>query len=362
MEAIRLKWEKRPALSSFDSEVFRNEWDHLNSHRGDLPFLSAEAVQIALRVLGDRREWVLMGRRGNELVAVFVLVAQDRFRWRTFQPSQIPLGVWVAHRDEELEALALSLLRGPLGFCLVLSVTQVDPSFAPRCPESPTVNTMDYIETGWIELVGNFDEYWGARGKNLRQNMRKQRNKLAADGVRSTFRVLTDPSDMGPALERYGDLEGRGWKAQQGTAISPDNLQGLFYRELLETHAARGEAVVYEYLFDDQTVAMNLCIFRQGVLIVLKTTYDESIKSLSPAFLLREEELRTLFEEQRVSRIEYYGRLMDWHTKLTDQKRMLYHLTVYRLQMVKRLAVARKARSAASGSNGSMLDESVPVT
>jgi hypothetical protein len=197
-------------------------------------------------------------------------------------------------------------------------------------------------------LAGSFNDYWVARGKNLRQNMRKQRNKLAADGIETTLRVLTDPALIGPALGRYGALESAGWKAQQGTAIHPDNAQGRFYLALFQQAAARGEAVFYEYLFGEQTVAMNLCLLRHGQLIVLKTAYDESIKTLSPAFLLREEELQSFFAEGQIKRIEYFGKVMDWHTKLTEDKRCIYHYTQYRWPWLKRLAERRRAAGRSS--------------
>ena len=87
----------------------------------------------------------------------------------------------------------------------------------------------------------------------------------------------------------------------------------------MEHASLRGEAVVYQYQFDDRVVAMNLCLSRQGELVVLKTTYDESIKTFSPAFLLRENELQEIYRTGKIKRIEYFGRLMDWHTKLTDK-------------------------------------------
>ena len=134
-------------------------------------------------------------------------------------------------------------------------------------------------------------------------------------------------------------------KAERGTAIHPDNAQGRFYSELLEHASRRGEAVVYQYLFNERVVAMNLCLQRNGILVVLKTTYDESIKSFSPAFLLRENELQEIYREGQVKCIEYYGRLMDWHTKLTDRKRGLYHLTQYRWPVLKKLANVRRGNS-----------------
>ena len=99
-----------------------------------------------------------------------------------------------------------SLLHGPLGFCLALSITQVDPHIAPRADDGSDNQHTDYIDTGWIDIEGNFDDYWSARGKNLRQNMRRQRVKLAADGVNLSMQVLREHADMADAIARYGRL------------------------------------------------------------------------------------------------------------------------------------------------------------
>ena len=47
-----------------------------------------------------------------------------------------------------------------------------------------------------------------------------------------------------------------------------------------------------------QEIFPTLCA--GGSLVILKTTYDESIKTISPAFLMREESFRGLFEEGRI--------------------------------------------------------------
>ena len=68
----------------------------------------------------------------------------------------------------------------------------------------------DYIETGWIDIAGTFDDYWAQRGKNLRSNMRKQRNKLGAESVRAELLEWRGVQDMRPAIARYGALESAG--------------------------------------------------------------------------------------------------------------------------------------------------------
>ena len=348
-------WTRTSAKELADHTPLRNEWDQLNQSRLDLPFMTADAVVAALQVLGSGNEQLLVARCAERAVAMTLLVREDWLRWRTFQPSQLPLGAWVADSEWALADLARSLLHsGVLGPVLALSVTQVDPLQDARPADAPDARCTDYIDTAWVDIEGSFEDYWAARGKNLRQNLRKQRNKLAAEGIATTMRVLSDPADIAPTLQRYGALESAGWKADEGTAIAADNEQGHFYFRLFDEAAKRGEARLFEYLFDGQTAAVNLALLRQGTLVVLKTTYDESLpKAFSPAFLLREEELQRWFStNSEVRRVEYYGRLMDWHTKLTLNQRTIYHLTVFRspffkrwVDRLKRMVAALRSRS-----------------
>lgn len=51
-----------------------------------------------------------------------------------------------------------------------------------------------------------------------------------------------DADDTGGALERYADLECRGWKERVGTALAPGAALTAFYRGLLETLSGQGRA------------------------------------------------------------------------------------------------------------------------
>jgi CelD/BcsL family acetyltransferase involved in cellulose biosynthesis len=342
MQSQTLQWQNLPASDLQKTASLRAEWDHLNQERSHLPFMTADAVGLAIQIFGKGNERLLLARQAGTPVAMLVVVPAGRFQWRTFQPSQLPLGTWVAAASLAATDLARSVCRGPLGLCLAFSLTQVDPLLAPREAERADGKPMDYIHTGWIDIAGSFEDYWAARGKNLRQNMRKQRNKLAAEGVVTEMRTLTAAEDMPGAIARYGALESAGWKAGKGTAIHPDNDQGRFYIQLLQAAARQSGAVVFEYLFNGKTVALNLCLQRQGMLVILKTTYDESVQAYSPAFLLSQDVLEKLFAEGQIHRLEYYGRMMEWHTRWTEQQRGLYHLTSYRWPWLKNLAERRR--------------------
>jgi CelD/BcsL family acetyltransferase involved in cellulose biosynthesis len=345
MPSPKIHWQNLPANTLPSTPSLMTEWDRLNAERANLPFMTADAIASALHIFGSGAEKLLIARQADTVIAMLLVVPHGAFQWRTFQPSQLPLGTWVAAKSLSTTDIARSLMRGPLGLCLGFSMTQVDPLLAPREPDQADTKHMDYIDTGWIDVLGSFEDYWAARGKNLRQNMRKQRNKLAAEGVNAHMRVLTSPDDMVGAIARYGVLESSGWKATQGTAIHPDNPQGQFYIQLLQTAAQQGGAVVYEYLFNDKTVALNLCIQRHETLVVLKTTYDETIQTYSPAFLLNQDQVEQVFGQGVIKRLEYYGRMMEWHTRWTENKRTLYQLTCYRWPWLKTLAERRHRKS-----------------
>jgi len=47
-----------------------------------------------------------------------------------------------------------------------------------------------------------------------------------------------------------------------------------------------------------------------------------------------------LFDEGRITRVEFYGKAMEWHLRWTSDVRTLYHLNRYRWSGLKRLRFA----------------------
>jgi hypothetical protein len=190
---------------------------------------------------------------------------------------------------------------------------------------------MNYIVTGRISCEEGFDSYWKGRGKNLRQNLNRQRNRLRREGIETRLRAVSETDLIGDCVDAYGRLESSGWKSKEGTALHSDNLQGRFYRELFEHYSRSGEAAVYEYYYGPDHVATDLCLRRADEVVILKTTHDETQKKSSPALLLRQESVREMLHSDKVKRIEFYGKQMDWHTKWTDDFRQMYHVNFDRL-------------------------------
>ena len=336
-----MKWSLIPARH-FGAMAER--WSELHARCDASPMLAVDFVQPLLDAFLDGGQWLAMCEHEGRTVAMALVASQGRGAWTSFQPAQAPIGLWLQEPDLDLQSLLAALMPALPGVPLIFGLTQLDPDLLAR---PAALGTLDYIATARITLAGRFDDYWNTRGKNLRNNLKKQRARLAKDGVALRMQVSRDPTDVAAAVADYGRLESAGWKAGSGTAVGSGNAQGRFYRAMLEGFCRRDAGCIYRYWFNDQLVAMDLCIEDERQIIVLKTTYDESVPgNLSPTLLMREEAVRQLFDESGFERLEFYGKVMEWHTRWTDEVRTLYHVNYYRWPLLGRLHALWQSRRA----------------
>jgi CelD/BcsL family acetyltransferase involved in cellulose biosynthesis len=320
-------------------------WQNLLARTSNSPLLEPEFIIPLLEHFGMGQERLVCCGEPDAPVAIAIMRPHGRFAWETFQPSQAPLGVWLHDPQYSITQLMTGIFQALPGVTLVAGITQQDPDQVSRPACGRNIETLDYIQTARVSIQGTFDEYWNKRGKNLRQNMKKQRNKLEKANIVTRLEILRQPEQMAQAVADYGLMESKSWKSEEDTAIHPDNAQGRFYQAMLEAFCSSGKGCVYRYYFGDQLAATDLCIENNNTLIILKTTFDESImEGMSPAFLMRQEVFGQLFEEKRLERVEFYGRVMEWHTRWTDEIRTMYHLNGYRFSALPKLKRMLKKR------------------
>ena len=83
------------------------------------------------------------------------------------------------------------------------------------------------------------------------------------------------------------------------------------------------------------TIASQLAVHIDEMLVFLKMTYDESLAKYAPGYLLREEILKTLFVQEKIKYVEFYCKVREgWTTKWTDEVHTMYHFNMYRHQWV----------------------------
>lgn len=314
------------------------KWDALNRKCGNIPFFETGFLLALIKEFPafDLHLAIACDSAG-EWIAATLIQPQGRGQWTTYQPSQLPLGAWLQAPTQGGDELARALLHKVPTFALRLGLTQLDPWICRRPAAGTRTSSIDYITTAWVNVNGTFGDYWEGRGKNLRTNLRKQRSKLQADGIAIQFERITNPQMVDAAIVEYGQLEAVGWKASNGTAVHSDNAQGRFYQAMLRHFCSLGRGEIWRLRFNEKIVAMDLCISAGNTLVILKTAFDSSYQTISPAFLLKQEAFQKLFDEGYVRRIEFYGRQMDWHTRWTTESRVLYHANFDRWAWVGKL-------------------------
>lgn len=322
-------------------------WDALQARLLPHAFLRTHFLLPLLEQFGNGDELLAYGEGADGWTAALLLQPIGHGRWNTFQPSQLPLGP-VLMPDGDLAAMLQTLLRRLPGLALSLGLTQQDTLFCKVTADTPTLRRQHYIDTAWVDIETDFDTYWEARGKNLRQNSRKQLKKVEATGVTPRLDVIESADEVAAALAQYGELETSGWKAELGTAISMEGAQGRFYQRALEGAARAGQMRLYRYWFGEEVVAMDLCVHQGDCLVILKTAYQQAHHAVSPSTLMRVDEFRALFAEGRFKRIEFYGRVMEWHTRWTEASRPLVHVTAFRWGWLKALQDWRARRAPAT--------------
>ena len=325
-----MTWLIFPARESFPSSS--DAWDSINRQCDNHILLDSRFIAPLLRHFGSEKMLLAVCENGQAPGMALIEPATPGF-WQTFQPGQSPLGAIVlgGNGHDAVQAIR-DLLRALPGFALGISVTQQDPDFTcfGNLNGAPAVETLDYIQIPRLTIGGNYEDYWKQRGKNLTHNLSRQRRRLKDQG--GVLELVTDRhvDAVADAVHEYGLLETTGWKGGEGSAVAGDNAQGRFYREMLECFCSRDEAVVYRLRLNGKTVASDLCLQRDGTLVILKTAYDESVQGLSLGMLLHQEIFQSAFDGGNVRVIEFYGRLRDWHTKWTNEIRTMYHINFYR--------------------------------
>jgi CelD/BcsL family acetyltransferase involved in cellulose biosynthesis len=337
-------WTLRP-ITEFSACA--PEWQALNQAISDTPLLDAAFVSDLVSEFASGTETIATYQEGNSPRAMCILKRVNRVYWQTLQPPNSPIGLWVSESSCDIEE-TLHRLAAALSTCGMISITQQDPAIIPRPASSLHLATLDYIVTPNMIIQGLFADYLQGRSKNFRHNIHRQRNRLKRDGITTRLEFVTEPAYMAAAVSDYSALECASWKGSINSAVKLDEPQGRFYVKLMVSFAKRREALVYRYFFGDRLVASDLCLRRDGTLIVLKTACDETWQGLSPAHLMRIDAFAELFDKGGVRRVEFYGPVKEWHTRLTESVRQMYHSNYYRWQVVKRLHQYRIGRQNAS--------------
>jgi hypothetical protein len=342
-----LKWRIQP-MSAADA-AWWSSWDDLNAQgHNSHPLLSSDMVRLLCKHFATAPLTLatLADSRGAYLQTI--LNRESFGKWSLFNPSQAPIGPLVCRRvDEDLSAQFQRLAARLPQLALALDYPTHDPTYAPLLLAPGTTHRTLWGTTISVSCQGSFDDYWNARSKELRHNVRRYFRRIDEEHG-GAWRLVhhETPEAVASGVARYGELESRGWKAKEGTALHPSNVQGRFYSELLAAFAARGCAHVFEFYVGEQLAASRLLIAGPTMYVILKTTYDENLGRIAPGRLLLHTILKELFAAPSRRAVEFYTRANKDTLAWSTDQRDIATVTVYRNRLVAGLANLQRQRRA----------------
>ena len=307
-------------------------WDLINRglYQGH-PLFDSRFVDALLRHFGAGNELLCKFKAGaSEDGGMLILRPEGAGRWSSFLPAQAQVAPLLLKHPRNLMTLFAHLPGRPW---LINALCQ-DPRFSTIAGSQTDLPTtvQTHSLTMSITIKGDFDLYWQSRPRKLIQNLRRYRKRLAEDAKTCRLEKRTETIAVRDATARYGVLESAGWKGRIGTAVSPDNVQGLFYSEVLGAFAESGNATVYEFFIEDCLAASRLVIDNGNTLVALKTAYDERFAQYSPGRLLLYEFLQFEFSRGRAREIEieFYTNASADQLAWSTSSRHIQHVSLFR--------------------------------
>jgi CelD/BcsL family acetyltransferase involved in cellulose biosynthesis len=162
------------------------------------------------------------------------------------------------------------------------------------------------------------------RNARLRGKLRQAHRELSKTGPLQLRRIETADQEV---LDRFYELESRGWKGREGGAIQNDATAKRFYDEIAEVAARRGYLCVYTLELGGRLLAAHFGLAHQGRYYSPKLAYDESFKERAVGHLIVSEILQDC-ARRGIHTYDITGPDDEWKMKWTGdvRRRSLYYV------------------------------------
>ena len=131
-----------------------------------------------------------------------------------------------------------------------------------------------------LDLRLRFSSEENASGRH-RKEWRRLERRLAEQGP-VEVRIGAGPAE----IDRFLDLEARGWKGARGTALRQEASRAAFARESLTRFAELGGLRIHELVLNGAPIAMGVELRSGAAAFFWKIAYDEAFASFSPGVQL----------------------------------------------------------------------------
>lgn len=142
----------------------------------------------------------------------------------------------------------------------------------------------------------------GMGSKKLKE-LRRQSHRLAEEGAVANTYART-PETVAAALDRFLELEARGWKGKRRTGLGQHPGDATFVRTMAADLSARGALEVAELTLNSVTVASGLVMRHADRALFFKIAYDEAFARFSVGVQLTVELTRRFIADPSLTLVD----------------------------------------------------------
>ena len=300
------------------------EWDELTARAGSGPFSAPGWFEAWWEAFGRGQLELVALRRGSELAAVLPLHRRRGVRhaltnWHT---PELRLPAADAAARAELVRTLLATTRLPVAIAMVTAGTPDVSDLKSAAAAAGMWTIVRGIERSpFVPLDGTWDEYRAGLPSRRARELRRRRRRLESLGE-LRHEVAHGSERLCSLLAEGLEVEGSGWKDEQGTAILSRRETRLFYARVAHWAAHRGSLRLAFLRLDERPIAFHLTIEEGGSAYQLKGGYDPALRAFSPGSLLIEEMLAWAFA-RGLRTYEFLGAderfKLDWTSSFRDR-------------------------------------------
>ena len=240
-------------------------------------------------------------------------------------------GGWLFSSEAALAELTAAVidLRAPLLLHRVPSDSRLTGTLD-ALPRSRGVTVMRRASPSLaVNTSGTWSEY---RSSLSRRTLRKFSDGLVAAeralGPAHIEQLQPSPSDVGPLLEMFAELEQSGWKGRQGSSIGQRQDLARFLEVYCSRAAERRSLRIMKLSFGSQVAAAEISVDAHRRRWGLKIAYREALAVYSPGLQLTHASIRAAFEGGMTA-YEFLGSAEDWQRRWRPETREYRMILTY---------------------------------
>jgi CelD/BcsL family acetyltransferase involved in cellulose biosynthesis len=291
--------------------ALREEWEDL-AQLDPSPFMRHDWLSAWWSAFGGgAAQRVLTVRDGDRLTAALPLLRRGR-RLAAMANEHTPTFRPLV-RDRSARRALVAALLGAGEPVELPALPMGEPEVAELIPALEGGGARTLVEPDYVspitETRGGFEGY-RARMKSGWKEIERRGRKLRREHEAEES-LVAPPADLDRELDEGFALEASGWKGEAGTAILAAEETAGFYRDVARRFHERGELRLSSLRVDGRLVAFDLALLHRERYFLLKTAYDEGLRSLAPGLVMRRAVVERCFE-LGLEAHEFLGPDMEW--------------------------------------------------